>query len=74
MDNGVAYVHSNFYNGAASTSQCKALSMAIKEVGQRDDVRVVMLMGGEHTYGNGINLNTIEASPDAQRVRFFKIS
>ncbi|CAN0439305.1 unnamed protein product, partial [Scytosiphon promiscuus] len=69
IDKGVAYVHSDFYNGAASTSQCERLTAAIQEVGQRDDVKVVLLMGGEHSYGNGINLNTIEASEDPEKVR-----
>lgn len=69
VDNGIAYVHSDFYNGAASTSQCDLLAAAVREVGGRDDVKVVLLMGGEHSHGNGINLNTIEASGDPQMVR-----
>lgn len=69
MDEGIAYVHIDFYNGAASTSQCEQLTAAIREVGKRDDVKAVLLMGGEHSYGNGINLNTIEASADPQMVR-----
>ena len=70
VENEIAYVHSDFYNGAASTSQCERLTAAIQEVGQRDDIRVILLMGGEHSYGNGINLNTIEASTDPQMVRY----
>ena len=69
IDRGVAWVHSDFYNGAASTSQCQRLTAAIQEVGQLDTVKVVLLMGGEHSYGNGINLNTIEASADPDIVR-----
>lgn len=69
VDKGVAYVHSDFYNGAASTAQCERLTAAIQEVGQLDDVKVVLLMGGEYSYGNGINLNTIEASEDPDMVR-----
>lgn len=68
VDNGIAYVHTNFYNGATSTSQCEALAAATREIGERDDVKVVLLMGSEHSYGNGINLNTIEASADPQMV------
>lgn len=72
--NGIAYVHSDFYNGAASTAQCERLTAAIREVGKipaSDDggVKAVLLMGGEHNYGNGINLNTIEASEDPEMVR-----
>lgn len=66
VDNGIAYIHTNFYNGAASTSQCEALTAATREIGERDDVKAVLLMGNEHSYGNGINLNTIEASSDPQ--------
>ena len=69
MDNGVAYVHSDFYNGASGTAQCERLTAAIKEVGGREDVKAVLLMGGEHSYGNGINLNTIEASDDPEKAR-----
>ena len=69
VDNGIAYVHSDFYNGAASTSQCERLTAAIQEVGQLDTIKVVLLMGGEYSYGNGINLNTIEASADPDMVR-----
>lgn len=69
VEKGIAYVHSDFYNGAASTSQCQKLTAAIQEVGKRECVKVVLLMGGEHSYGNGINLNTIEASKDPQMVR-----
>ena len=68
VDNGIAYVHSDFYNGAASTSQCERLTAAIQEAGRRDDVSTILLMGGEHSYGNGINLNTIEASTNPQMV------
>jgi len=69
VDNGIAYVHSDFYNGAAGTAQCERLTAAIKEVGGREDVKAVLLMGGEHSYGNGINLNTIEASDDPEKAR-----
>ena len=74
IENGIAYVHSDFYNGAASTSQCERLTAAIQEVGQRDAIKVILLMGGEHSYGNGINLNTIEASTNPQMVRPYNYS
>lgn len=73
--NGIAYVHSDFYNGAASTAQCEKLTAAIRDVARSSgdggdcDVKAVLLMGGEHSYGNGINLNTIEASDDPEMVR-----
>eukprot|EP00904_Undaria_pinnatifida_P013582 jgi/Undpi1/9354/HiC_scaffold_26.g11812.m1 len=74
VDNGIAYVHSDFYNGAASTCQCKRLTAAIQEVGRRDSFKVIMLMGGENSYGNGINLNTIEASTNPQMESWLNIN
>ena len=36
----------------------------MQEVKARDDVRVVVLMGGDSFFSNGIHLNTIEAAAD----------
>lgn len=58
-----AYLYFDFYNGAASTDQCLALKnrlAALKET----SVRVIVLMGGEDFWGNGIHLNCIEAAED----------
>ncbi|CAM9684180.1 unnamed protein product [Ascophyllum nodosum] len=67
VDSNIAHVHSDFYNGASSTAQCERLTKAIREVGQRTDVKAVLLMGGDHSFGNGINLNTIEASAEPEK-------
>jgi putative two-component system hydrogenase maturation factor HypX/HoxX len=40
VDGGVAYVHSDFYNGAMSTEQCEHLTAALREVEARPDVKV----------------------------------
>jgi putative two-component system hydrogenase maturation factor HypX/HoxX len=64
VDGGVAYVHFEFYNGAMSTAQCKRLTAALSQVRARDDVKVVVLMGGEAFFSNGVHLNTIEAAAD----------
>ena len=64
VDGGVAYVHSDFYNGAASTEQCQQLTAALQQVRTRADVKVVVLMGGDAFFSNGIHLNTIQAAAD----------
>lgn len=64
QQNGVGYLHFDFYNGAMSTSQCERLREAYLAATQRD-VRVIVLMGGADFWSNGIHLNCIEnaASP-----------
>ncbi len=61
----VAYVYFDFYNGAASTSQCLRLGQAIDHALQQADVRALVLMGGHAYFSNGIALNVIEASEDS---------
>lgn len=51
----------DFYNGAMSTDQCQRLLAALKEVKQRH-TRVLLLLGGEDFFSNGIHLNCIEAA------------
>lgn len=50
-----AYVHFQFYNGAASTSQCRHLLAAIEEVTSDSTVAALVLMGGDY-WNNGIHL------------------
>ncbi|HDR8072583.1 TPA: hydrogenase maturation protein [Bacillus cereus] len=57
--NKVGYLHFNFYNGAMSTEQCMRLREALINIKQRD-INVLILMGGEDFWSNGIHLNTIE--------------
>lgn len=64
----VAYVYTDFYNGAMSTSQCEKLTEALDFVisthtSQRPLAAVVM-MGGPGYFSNGIHLNVIEAAAD----------
>lgn len=56
-----AYVYFNFYNGAFSTRQCRALRQALQQV-KRSDAQFIVLMGGEDFWSNGIHLNCIEAA------------
>lgn len=58
---GVGYLHFDFYNGAMSTEQCQRLLEAYKQARQRP-TRVIVLMGGQDFWSNGIHLNRIEAA------------
>jgi putative two-component system protein, hydrogenase maturation factor HypX/HoxX len=51
----------DFYNGAMSTAQCERLRDALRRVKQRD-TQVLLLLGGEGFFSNGIHLNCIEAA------------
>ena len=61
---GVCFVHFDFYNGAMSTQQCKRLIAVLKEVEENDSCKVMVLMGGNDMFSNGIHLNVIEAAQD----------
>jgi putative two-component system hydrogenase maturation factor HypX/HoxX len=64
MENMVAYLEFDFYNGAMSTEQCDRLTRRLRSLSERDDIRVIVLMGGEDFWSNGIHLNCIEADAD----------
>jgi len=59
---GIAYLHFNFYNGAMSTHQCQQLLAALTLLDNSAEVKMVVLMGGYNYFSNGIHLNVIEAS------------
>jgi putative two-component system hydrogenase maturation factor HypX/HoxX len=60
----IGFLHFEFYNGAMSTQQCERLRTALAWAKTRP-VKVLVLMGGEDFWSNGIHLNVIEhaASP-----------
>jgi putative two-component system hydrogenase maturation factor HypX/HoxX len=58
---GVGVLHFEFYNGAMSTAQCVRLCTALVWARQRP-VQVLVLMGGQDFWSNGIHLNVIEAA------------
>jgi putative two-component system protein, hydrogenase maturation factor HypX/HoxX len=60
---GVGYLYFDFYNGAMNTEQCRALRQALIKLKKRP-VKVIVLMGGEDFWSNGIHLNCIEAAAD----------
>ncbi len=57
----VGFLHFDFYNGAMSTDQCRRLLDAYRYAKGRP-VKVIVLMGGEDLWSNGIHLNVIEAA------------
>jgi putative two-component system hydrogenase maturation factor HypX/HoxX len=60
--NSIGYIHFNFYNGAMSTRQCRELLRTLRYA-KRREIKAIVLMGQEDFFSNGMNLNTIEASP-----------
>ena len=59
---GVGYLHFDFYNGAMSTAQCRRLREAYRYARSRAGTRIIVLMGGQDFWSNGIHLNVIEAA------------
>jgi putative two-component system hydrogenase maturation factor HypX/HoxX len=57
----VGYLYFDFYNGAMNTEQCERLRRVLVRVKQRP-IKVIVLMGGEEFWSNGIHLNCIEAA------------
>jgi putative two-component system hydrogenase maturation factor HypX/HoxX len=60
----VGYLHFDFYNGALSTVQCERLRAAYARA-RRRPTRVIVLMGGEDFWCNGMHLHCIEAADSA---------
>jgi putative two-component system protein, hydrogenase maturation factor HypX/HoxX len=60
-DAGVGYLRFAFYNGAMSTSQCVRLREAYAHA-RAQPTRVIVLLGGDDYFSNGIHLNQIEAA------------
>jgi len=56
----VAYLHFNFHNGAFSSDKCMKLKYAFEYI--KEQVKVVVLMGGADFFSNGIHLNILEDS------------
>jgi putative two-component system protein, hydrogenase maturation factor HypX/HoxX len=61
-ESGVGYLHFDFYNGAMSTEQCLRLRHAYRYARSRRETNVIVLMGGDDFFSNGIHLNVIEAA------------
>lgn len=59
--NEVGYLHFAFYNGAMDTQQCARLREAYLRA-MRQNIKVIVLMGGPDFWSNGIHLNHIECA------------
>ena len=56
----VCYMYFNFHNGAMSSEQCIRLKYAFEYL--KESHKVIVLMGGEDFFSNGIHLNILEDS------------
>lgn len=63
IEDRIAYLYFEFHNGAMSTVQCKLMLSVYQHVATLD-VDIIVLMGGENYWSNGIHLNHIEAAED----------
>ncbi len=61
---GVGYLRFAFYNGAMSTEQCRRLREAFAHARAQRHTSVIVLLGGDDYFSNGIHLNVIEAAED----------
>jgi putative two-component system protein, hydrogenase maturation factor HypX/HoxX len=59
----VGYLGFTFHNGAMSTRQCLRLREAYAHA-RAQDTSVIVLLGGDDYFSNGIHLNEIEAAED----------
>lgn len=60
IENEIAYLHFNFHNGAFSSNKCMKLKYAFEYI--KTEAKIVVLMGGEDFFSNGIHLNLLEDS------------
>jgi len=57
----VGYLGFSFHNGAMSAEQCVRLKYAVETAKERD-IKVLVFLGGEDFFSNGIHLNIMEDS------------
>lgn len=63
IEGDIAYLYFDFYNGAMNTQQCMDLKSELINL-KASPVKMIVFMGGEDFFSNGIHLNCIEASED----------
>ncbi len=56
----IGYLYFDFYNGAMSSNQCIRLKYAIETL--REEVDILVLMGGKNFFSNGIHLAILQDS------------
>ncbi|MFB2771891.1 enoyl-CoA hydratase-related protein [Pelatocladus sp. BLCC-F211] len=71
--NEVGYLHFDFYNGAMSTDQCQRLKEAFLYA-RSQRTKMIVLMGGQDFFSNGIHLNVIEAADDPALISWHNIN
>ncbi len=60
IEGDVAYLYFNFHNGAFSSDKCMKLKYAFEYL--KTKTRIIVLMGGQDFFSNGIHLNILEDS------------
>jgi putative two-component system hydrogenase maturation factor HypX/HoxX len=60
IKNDIGYLYFNFHNGAFRAEQCIRLKYAFEYL--KSQIKVLVLMGGDDFFSNGINLNILEDS------------
>lgn len=61
IKNDVAYLNFDFYNGAMGIQQCIRLKYAYESL-IKEDIKVIVLCGGEDFFSNGLDLNAMQDS------------
>jgi putative two-component system hydrogenase maturation factor HypX/HoxX len=69
----IAYLYFPFHNGAMSTQQCQLLTFVYKHL-LTLPISVIVLMGGDDNWSNGIHLNHIEAANNSADESWFNIN
>jgi len=69
----VAYLYFPFHNGGMCTQQCQLLLKVYQHIATLP-VNVIVLMGGEEFWSNGIHLNYIEASENPAEESWLNIN
>jgi len=73
LENRIAYIYFPFHNGGMSTEQCQQLLLVYQQVSILD-VDVIVLMGGDECWSNGIHLNHIEAADNPAEESWLNIN
>ena len=73
QEDKVAYLYFPFHNGGMSTEQCRLLLSVYQHIATLP-VNVIVLMGGDDNWSNGIHLNHIEAAANPAEESWLNIN
>ncbi len=73
LEDDIAYIHFDFHNGAMNTQQCQLMLKVYQYVATLP-VKVIVLLGGENYWSNGIDLNAIEAADNSANESWHNIN